>query len=49
VIGVLQVLAANRLRGEIASEWFLTLGGSISVLFGIVFANPGRGALRSCG
>ena len=50
VLGVFQIVAAIQLRREIANEWFLALGGAISVLFGsYVFANPGRGPLRSCG
>lgn len=35
VIGALQITAAVQLRREIANEWFLALGGAVSVLFGI--------------
>ena len=49
VIGVLKIIAAIRLRREIAKEWFLALGEAVSVLFGIyVFANPGRGCACAC-
>ena len=45
-IGVLQIIGAIRLRKEIDNEWFLILGGAISVLFGLgIVANPGAGAL----
>jgi uncharacterized membrane protein HdeD (DUF308 family) len=46
VVGVLDVLAAIRLRQAIAGEWLLALAGLASILFGaLVFARPGAGAL----
>ena len=44
--GVLEVIAAVRLRQAITNEWGLIIGGVLSVLFGIVLiAAPGAGAL----
>jgi len=44
--GVLQIVGAIRLRKEIDNEWFLILGGIVSVLFGVaMFMAPGAGAL----
>lgn len=44
--GVLQIVAAVRLRKEIAGEWLLVLGGLASVVFGVLLmAQPGAGAL----
>ncbi len=44
--GVLEVVAAVRLRRTITNEWGLIIGGMLSVLFGIVLiAAPGAGAL----
>ena len=44
--GVFQIIGAIQLRKEIDNEWFLILGGVISVLFGIgVMLAPGAGAL----
>jgi uncharacterized membrane protein HdeD (DUF308 family) len=44
--GVLEVVAAVRLRRVITNEWGLIIGGVLSVLFGIVLiASPGVGAL----
>lgn len=44
--GVLQVVAGIRLRKEIKGEWFLILGGIISVAFGVfLMAQPAAGAL----
>ena len=44
--GVLEVVAAVRLRRVITNEWGLIIGGILSVLFGIVLiVSPGAGAL----
>ena len=44
--GVLEVVAAVRLRRAITNEWGLIIGGILSVLFGIVLiVSPGAGAL----
>lgn len=44
--GVLEVVAAVRLRRVINNEWGLIIGGVLSVLFGIVLiVAPGAGAL----
>lgn len=46
VVGVLQIVAAIRLRKEIANEFWLGLSGLISILFGLfIIARPGQGAL----
>ena len=46
VVGVLQIVAAIRLRHEITGEFWLGLSGLISVLFAFfVMANPGQGAI----
>ena len=45
VTGVLEVVAAARLRHYVEGEVWLALAGVVSVLFGIlVFLNPGAGA-----
>jgi uncharacterized membrane protein HdeD (DUF308 family) len=46
ITGVLEIVAAIRLRQEISNEWWLVAGGVISVLFGVLLmAAPGTGAL----
>jgi uncharacterized membrane protein HdeD (DUF308 family) len=46
VTGVLEIMAAFRLRKVIQNEWWLVLSGALSVVFGIVLvAAPGAGAL----
>ena len=45
-LGVLQVVAAVRLRHEITGEWWLALGGITGVAFGILLMlRPAAGAL----
>src|SRR5262245_11033394 len=44
--GVLQIVAAIRLRKEIEGEWMLILAGLVSVVFGLLLVvQPGAGAL----
>lgn len=44
--GVLEIVAAIRLRKEIQDEWWLILGGLASVVFGVLLiVQPGAGAL----
>jgi uncharacterized membrane protein HdeD (DUF308 family) len=44
--GVLEIVAAIRLRKEIEGEWLLILSGLASVVFGVLLmAQPGVGAL----
>ncbi len=46
VTGILEILAAIRLRAEITNEWLLAIAGVVSVIFGIVVALfPAAGAL----
>jgi uncharacterized membrane protein HdeD (DUF308 family) len=45
-MGLLQVIAAVKLRHDISGEWWLVLGGTVGVVFGIlVIRNPAAGAL----
>jgi uncharacterized membrane protein HdeD (DUF308 family) len=45
-MGVLQVIAAVRLRHDITGEWWLALGGIAGIAFGILLIrNPAAGAL----
>jgi uncharacterized membrane protein HdeD (DUF308 family) len=46
--GVVQILAAIRLRREIENEWMLALAGLASLAFGaLLMAQPGAGALAA--
>jgi len=46
ITGVFEIIAAVRLRKEIAGEWMLGLGGIASIVFGVLLViNPGTGAL----
>jgi len=44
ISGVMEIVAAIRLRHEIDNEWLLVLGGVVSLIFGlIVLSQPGQG------
>jgi uncharacterized membrane protein HdeD (DUF308 family) len=46
VTGLLEVVAAIRLRDVISGEWLMGLSGALSILFGVlVVAQPNSGAL----
>jgi uncharacterized membrane protein HdeD (DUF308 family) len=46
MMGVMHIIGAIQLRKEIDNEWYLILGGIISVLFGLMLmVRPGAGAL----
>jgi uncharacterized membrane protein HdeD (DUF308 family) len=46
IIGVLQIVAAIRLRAEIKGEWLLGLSGLAALAFGVfLIAHPGAGVL----
>ena len=46
VTGVLEIISAIRLRKEISGEFWMILGGAVSILFGVyAFVRPGAGAL----
>jgi uncharacterized membrane protein HdeD (DUF308 family) len=46
LMGVLEIAGAIELRKEIDNEWWLILGGVVSIVFGLlVLANPGMGAV----
>src|SRR5438552_7852430 len=46
VTGVLEIVAAVRLRRQLTGEWWLLLGGVLSVVFGVVvMLAPAAGAL----
>ena len=45
--GVLRIILAVSLRHEITGEWWMALGGLVSILFGVsMVSRPGRGCAR---
>ncbi|MHB8733140.1 MAG: HdeD family acid-resistance protein [bacterium] len=46
VTGVFELIAGFRLRGHLANEWLLLLGGAASIILGVLLiVHPGAGAL----
>jgi uncharacterized membrane protein HdeD (DUF308 family) len=46
VTGIMEIMAAIRLRKELSNEWMLFLSGALSVAFGVLaILRPGAGAL----
>jgi uncharacterized membrane protein HdeD (DUF308 family) len=46
VTGVFELIAGFRLRGHLANEWLLLLGGAASIILGVLLiVRPGAGAL----
>lgn len=46
IAGVLQLIAAFRLRKEITGEWFLALSGAVCIVLGVLlFTQPATGAI----
>lgn len=46
ITGILEIVAAVRLRHEITNEWFLALGGVLSIGLGVLlFLQPAAGSL----
>lgn len=46
VTGIIELVMAFRFRGELGSEWLLSLAGALSVILGIaIIASPGAGVV----
>ncbi|WP_404340709.1 HdeD family acid-resistance protein [Pseudoalteromonas mariniglutinosa] len=44
VIGIIEIILANKLRKELQNEWLLITSGALSISFGLYIAiNPGAG------